>query len=64
MAVVSPSPMFAALVLWDNNATTATAYEVDRSSDGGNTWTTLTNTLPADTNTTAGSNSMSYTDTP
>ena len=50
-------------MLWDNNATTDTAYEVDRSSDGGNTWTTLTNTLPADTNTTAGSNGMSYADT-
>ena len=42
----SSSPTLTALVLWDNNATTDTAYEVDRSSDGGNTWTTLTNRSP------------------
>ena len=52
--VFSPSPTLAATVLWTNNATTDTAYEVDRSSNGGTTWTTLTNTLPA--------NSTSYTD--
>ena len=52
--VFSPSPTLMARVLWVNNSTSDTAYEVDRSGDGGNTWTTLTNALPA--------NSTSYTD--
>jgi O-glycosyl hydrolase len=52
--VFSPSPLLAK-VLWVNNSASDTAYEVDRSSDGGTTWTTLTTTLPA--------NSASYIDT-
>ena len=40
-----PTPM--ATVLWDNNATGNTGYEVDRSTSGGSTWITLSNTLPA-----------------
>ncbi len=52
--VFSPLPALMARVLWVNNSTSDTAYEVDRSADGGNTWTTLTNSLPA--------NSTSYTD--
>jgi O-glycosyl hydrolase len=52
--VFSPSPLLAK-VLWDNNSTSDTAYEVDRSTDGGTTWNTLSTTLPA--------NSTSYTDT-
>ena len=43
----SPLPALVATVLWDNNATGNTAYEVDRSADGGSTWTTLSSTLPA-----------------
>ena len=53
--VFSPLPTLQATVLWDNNSTHDTAYEVDRSTNGGGTWTTLTKTLPA--------NSTSYTDT-
>jgi titin len=52
--VFSPSPTLVAKVLWVNNSTSDTAYEVDRSADGGTTWTTLTTTLPA--------NSTSYSD--
>src|SRR4029079_8995319 len=52
--VFSPSPLLAK-VLWFNNSASDTAYEVDRSTDGGTTWTTLTTTLPA--------NSTNYTDT-
>lgn len=44
--VFSPSPLLAK-VLWVNNSASDTAYEVDRSSDGGTTWTALTTTLPA-----------------
>ncbi len=51
----SPAPTLFATVLWDNNSAADTAYEVDRSTDGGNSWTMLTNTLPA--------NSTRYTDT-
>ena len=51
----SSLPTLMALVVWDNNSAADTAYEVDRSSNGGTSWTTLTNTLPA--------NSTSYTDT-
>ncbi len=53
--VFSPSPTLTAKVLWVNNSTSDTAYDVERSADGGTTWTTLTTTLPA--------NSTSYTDT-
>jgi regulation of enolase protein 1 (concanavalin A-like superfamily) len=56
----SPQPTLMARVLWVDNATTENAYEVDRSTDGGATWGTLTATLPAgstsyvDTNVTEG----------
>ena len=50
-----PLPTMAARVLWIDNATSETAYEVDRSSNAGSTWTTLTTTLPP--------NSTTYTDT-
>ena len=53
--VFSPLPTFAAKVLWVDNATSETAYEIDRSSNGGSTWTTLTTSLPP--------NSTTYTDT-
>ncbi len=51
----SPLPTLVARLLWVNNSTSVTAYEVDRSTNGGSTWTTLSNTLAA--------NSTSYTDT-
>jgi hypothetical protein len=40
---------------WRNNATNNTGYTVQRSGDGGRTWTTVTDTLP--------SNAAGYTDT-
>jgi O-glycosyl hydrolase/regulation of enolase protein 1 (concanavalin A-like superfamily) len=51
----SAQPTLLARVLWVDNATTENAYEVDRSTDGGATWGTLTATLPA--------GSTSYVDT-
>jgi hypothetical protein len=34
---------------WTDTAVTETAYDVDRSADGGTSWMTLTSTLPANT---------------
>jgi hypothetical protein len=53
--VFLPSPTLVATVLWADNSASNTAYEVDRSANGGTTWTALTTTLPA--------SSTSYTDT-
>lgn len=52
----SPSSTALAVNLtWTDNATTETAYTVERSGDGGSTWSVLTSTLPA--------NTQSYSDT-
>jgi glucuronoarabinoxylan endo-1,4-beta-xylanase len=53
--VFSPLPTLQATVLWDDNSVAATAYKVERSTNGGTSWTTLTSALAA--------SATSYTDT-
>jgi glucuronoarabinoxylan endo-1,4-beta-xylanase len=45
--VFSPLPTLQATVVWDDNSVAATAYKVERSTNGGTSWTTLTSTLAA-----------------
>jgi hypothetical protein len=48
--IASPSSTSLAVNLtWTDNATTETAYTVERSGDNGSTWLVLTSTLPANT---------------
>jgi hypothetical protein len=43
------STLLAVNLAWTDNATTETAYVVERSGDGGSTWSVVTSTLPANT---------------
>lgn len=46
---VASSTSLAVNLSWTDNATTETGYTVERSGDNGSTWTVLTSTLPANT---------------
>jgi titin len=49
LAAAASSITLAINLTWTDTAVTETAYDVDRSADGGTTWATLTSTLPANT---------------
>ncbi len=49
LGATASSSALAINLTWTDMAVTETAYDVDRSADGGATWTTLTSTLPANT---------------
>jgi hypothetical protein len=55
LSAVASSVSLAVNLTWTDNANTETAYIVERSSNGGSTWSVLTSTLPA--------NTQSYSDT-
>jgi hypothetical protein len=46
---VGSSTLLAVNLTWTDNATTETAYMVERSGNSGSTWSVLTSTLPANT---------------